>query len=39
MTTLSDTRSRLRTDLHDTDSATYRWTDGELDRHAQRAMR
>ncbi len=39
MTTLSDIRGRLRTDLHDTDSANYRWTDGELDRHTQRAVR
>jgi hypothetical protein len=39
LTTLSDIRSRLRTDLHDTDSANYRWTDGELDRHTQRTVR
>ncbi|MEO8458252.1 MAG: hypothetical protein ABI559_10605 [Chloroflexota bacterium] len=39
MTTIADIRGRLRTDLHDTDSANYRWTDGELDRHTQRAVR
>jgi hypothetical protein len=39
MTTISDIRGRLRTDLHDTDSANYRWTDSELDRHTQRALR
>jgi hypothetical protein len=39
MTTISDIRTRLRTDLHDTDSANYRWTDGELDRHTQRTVR
>jgi len=32
-------RARLRKDLHDEDSAAYRWTDGELDRHVQRATR
>src|SRR3970040_798385 len=32
-------RSRLRKDLHDEDSASYRWTDGELDRHIQHAVR
>jgi hypothetical protein len=32
-------RARLRKDLHDEDSANYRWTDGELDRHIQRAVR
>jgi hypothetical protein len=32
-------RDRVRTDLHDEDSAAYRWTDGELDRHVQRAVR
>ena len=36
---LSQMRSRLRTDLHDEDSANYRWTDGELDRHIERAVR
>ena len=32
-------RARLRTDLHDEDSQNYRWTDGELDRHIQHAVR
>ena len=32
-------RARLRKDLHDEDSASYRWTDGELDRHVQHAVR
>ena len=36
---LSDMRGRLRKDLHDEDSANQRWTDGELDRHIQRAVR
>lgn len=36
---LSDMRTRLRKDLHDEDAANYRWTDGELDRHVQRAVR
>ncbi len=36
---LSQMRDRLRIDLHDQDSANYRWTDGELDRHIQRTVR
>jgi hypothetical protein len=32
-------RARIRKDLHDEDSANYRWTDGELDRHIQHAVR
>src|SRR3990172_8401331 len=36
---LTQMRGRLRKDLHDEDSANYRWTDGELDRHTQRAVR
>src|SRR3972149_7731044 len=36
---LSDMRGRLRKDLHDEDAANYRWTDGELDRHIQHAVR
>src|SRR5213593_2163228 len=39
MTTIADIRTRLRKDLHDEDSANYRWTDGELDRHIQRTAR
>jgi len=38
MTTISDVRSRVRTDLHDEDSQNYRWTDAELDRHIGRAV-
>src|SRR3990170_1525222 len=36
---LSEMRGRLRKDLHDENPATQRWTDGELDRHIQRAVR
>ena len=36
---LSDIRDRLRKDLHDQDAANQRWTDAELDRHIQRAVR
>jgi len=36
---LSDMRGRLRKDLHDEDTANQRWTDSELDRHIQRAVR
>ena len=36
---LSDMRTRVRRDLHDEDSASYRWTDAELDRHIGRALR
>ena len=36
---LSDMRDRLRKDLHDEDATNQRWTDGELDRHIQRAVR
>jgi hypothetical protein len=36
---LSDMRTRLRRDLHDEDSAAYRWVDAELDRHIGRAVR
>jgi hypothetical protein len=36
---LSEMRSRVRKDLHDEDAANYRWTDGELDRHIDRAVR
>jgi hypothetical protein len=32
-------RTRLRKDLHDEDAANYRWSDGELDRHIQHAVR
>ncbi len=36
---LSDVRTRVRRDLHDEDSANYRWTDDELDRHILRAVK
>ncbi len=36
---LSEMRTRLRRDLHDEDGANYRWTDSELDRHIERAVR
>jgi len=39
MTTLADIRTRVRKDLHDTDAAAYRWTDSQLDRHIERALR
>ncbi|MBI5949087.1 MAG: hypothetical protein HY875_13185 [Chloroflexi bacterium] len=38
MTTLSDIRTKLRKDLHDTDAGAYRWTDSQLDRHIERAL-
>jgi hypothetical protein len=38
MTTLADVRTRVRKDLHDTDSGAYRWTDAQLDRHIARAL-
>ena len=36
---LSETRTRVRRDLHDEDAGNYRWTDSELDRHIERAVR
>lgn len=36
---LTTLRGRLRRDLHDEDAANYRWTDAELDRHIQHAVR
>ncbi|MEE8345772.1 MAG: hypothetical protein V3S20_00345 [Dehalococcoidia bacterium] len=36
---LSDMRNRVRTDLHDEDPQNERWTDAELDRHIERAVR
>lgn len=35
---LSDMRARVRKDLHDEDSQSYRWTDAVLDRHIARAL-
>jgi hypothetical protein len=37
--TLNDMRSRIRKDLHDEDSQNYRWTDSELNRHIDHAVR
>src|SRR3989337_900717 len=37
-TTIATIRARVRQDLHDEDSASYRWTDAELDRHIGRAV-
>lgn len=36
---LSDMRARVRKDLHDEDSQNYRWSDDELNRHIDRAVR
>jgi hypothetical protein len=36
---LSDMRALVRRDLHDEDSANYRWIDDELDRHIAHAVR
>ncbi len=36
---LSDMRTKVRRDLHDEDAQNYRWTDNELDRHIDRALR
>ena len=36
---LTDMRARIRKDLHDEDSQNYRWTDSELNRHIDRAVR
>lgn len=38
MTTLADIRTRVRKDLHDTDSSAERWSDSQLDRHIERAL-
>lgn len=38
MTTIADIRARIRKDLHDTDSSSYRWPDSQLDRHIERAL-
>lgn len=39
MTVLADIRLLVRRDLKDEDSANYRWTDTEVDRHIARALR
>ncbi len=36
---LSQMRTQVRRDLHDEDPANQRWTDAELDRHIQHALR
>jgi hypothetical protein len=36
---LSDMRARIRKDLHDEDSQNYRWSDDEMNRHIDRAVR
>lgn len=36
---LSEMRALVRRDLHDEDPSSYRWSDAELDRHIQRAVR
>lgn len=37
-TFLTDLRSKMRRDLHDEDSASYRWSDDVLNRHLERAV-
>lgn len=39
MTTLTDIRARVRTDLRDEDAGGYRWASAELDRHISHALR
>ncbi len=36
---LSEMRDRVRRDLHDQDATNQRWTDAELDRHIEHAVR
>ena len=36
---LTDMRAIVRRDLHDEDSGSYRWTDNELNRHIDRAVK
>jgi len=36
---LGEMRARVRQDLHDEDANNYRWTDDELDRHIEHAVR
>ena len=36
---LTEIRARVRQDLHDEDANNYRWTDDELDRHIEHAVR
>src|SRR3990172_3912986 len=39
MSSLATVRGNVRKDLHDEDSAAYRWTDAVLQRHIERALR
>lgn len=39
MTTIDELRAKVRKDLHDEDSGSYRWSDAELDRHLLHAVR
>jgi hypothetical protein len=39
MSSLATIRANVRKDLHDEDSAAYRWTDAVLQRHIERALR
>ena len=39
MSSLSTVRAAVRKDLHDEDSAAYKWTDAVLQRHIERALR
>ncbi|MBI4300611.1 MAG: hypothetical protein HY677_05705 [Chloroflexi bacterium] len=36
---LTQMRTRVRRDLHDEDATNYRWTDSEIDRHIDHALR
>jgi len=36
---LATMRALVRRDLHDEDSSSYRWTDDEIDRHVERAVK
>ena len=38
MSNLPAIRATVRQDLHDEDASAYRWTDGVLDRHIERAL-
>ena len=38
MSTLGQVRERVRRDLHDEDTNSYRWTDDALNRHIERAL-
>ena len=38
MSSLATLRANIRKDLHDEDATAFRWTDGVLDRHIERAL-